>query len=39
MIMLNITNTDVSLIVVLFTDQNSEPLQIKDNLNMNFVIG
>ena len=39
MIMLNITNTEFSLIVVLFTDQNSEPLQIKDNLNMNFVIG
>ena len=37
--MLNTTNTGFSSIEVWFTDQNSEPLEIEDNVNMTLVIG
>ena len=37
--MLNITNTEFSSIEVWFTDQNSKPLEIKDNVNMTLIIG
>ena len=37
--MLNITNTDFSSIEEWFTDQNSNQLEIKDNVNMTLIIG
>ena len=37
--MLNTTNTDFSYIEVWFTDQNSKPLEIEDNINMTLIIG
>ena len=33
------TNTEFSSIEVWFTDQNSEPLEIEDNVNMTLIIG
>ena len=37
--MVNTTNTEFSSIEVWFTDQNSEPLEIEDNVNMTLIIG
>ena len=37
--MLNTTNTKFSSIEVWFTNQNSKPLEIKDNVNMTLIIG
>ena len=37
--MLSTTNTEFSSIEVWFTDQNSEPLEIEDNVNMTLIIG
>ena len=37
--MLNTTNTEFSTIKVWFTDQNSEPLEIEDSVNMTPIIG
>ena len=37
--MLDTTNTEFSFIEVWFTDQNSEPLEIEDNLNLTLIIG
>ena len=37
--MLSTTNTEFSFIEVWFTDQNSEPLEIEDNVNMALIIG
>ena len=37
--MLNTANTEFSSIEVWFTDQNSEPLEIEDNVNMTLIIG
>ena len=37
--MLGTTNTEFSFIEVWFTDQNSEPLQIEDNVNLTQIIG
>ena len=37
--MLSTTNTEFSFIEVWFTDQNSEPLEIKDNVNLTLIIG
>ena len=37
--MLSTTNTELSPIEVWFTDQNSEPLEIEDNVNMTLIIG
>ena len=37
--MLNTTNTEFSSIEVWFTDQNSKPLEIEDNVNMTLIIG
>ena len=37
--MLSTSNTEFSFIDVWFTDQNSEPLKIKDNVNMTLIIG
>ena len=37
--MLNTTTTEVSSSEVWFTDQNSKPLQIEDNVNMTQIIG
>ena len=39
LIMLNTTNTEFSSTEVWFTDQNIEPLEIEDNLNMTLIIG
>ena len=39
LIMLSTANTEFSSIEVLFTDQNSEPLEIEDNVNMPLIIG
>ena len=39
LIMLGTTNTEFSFIEVWFTDQNSEPLYIEDNVNLTLVIG
>ena len=39
LIMLSTTNTEFSSIEVWFTDQNSEPLEIEDNVNMTLMIG
>ena len=36
---LNTTNTEFSSIEVWFTGQNSEPLEIEDNVNMTLIIG
>ena len=38
LIMLNKTNTEFSSIEVWFTDQNSEPLEIEDNVNLALII-
>ena len=37
--MLGTTNTEFSSIEVWFTDQNSEPLKIEDNVNLTLIIG
>ena len=37
--MLSTTNTKFSFIEVWFTDQNSEPLEIEDNVNLTLIIG
>ena len=37
--MLGTTNTEFSFIEVWLTDQNSEPLEIKDNVNLTLIIG
>ena len=37
--MLSTTNTEFSSIEVWFTDQNSEPLEIEDNVNMTLIVG
>ena len=37
--MLSLTNTEFSFIEVWFTDQNSEPLEIEDNVNLTLIIG
>ena len=37
--MLSTANTEFSSIEVWFTDQNSEPLEIEDNVNMTLIIG
>ena len=37
--MLSIINTEFSFIEVWFTDQNSELLEIKDNINLTLIIG
>ena len=37
--MLGTTNTEFSFIEVWFTDQNSEPLEIEDNVNLMLIIG
>ena len=39
LIMLSTANTEFSSIEVLFTDQNSEHLEIEDNVNMPLIIG
>ena len=39
LIMLNTANTEFSSIEVWFTDQNSEPLEIEDAVNLTLVIG
>ena len=39
LIMLNKTNTEFSSIEVWFTDQNSEPLEIEDNVNLTLIVG
>ena len=37
--MLGTTNTEFSCIEVWFTDSNSEPLEIEDNVNLTLIIG
>ena len=37
--MLSTTNTEFSFIEMWFTDQNSEPLEIEDNVNLTLIIG
>ena len=37
--MLGTTNTEFSFIEVWFTDQDSEPLKIEDNVNLTLIIG
>ena len=37
--MLSTTNTEFSSIEVWFTDQNSKPLEIEDNVNLTLIIG
>ena len=37
--MVNKTNTEFSVIEVLFADQNSKKLEIKDNVSITLVIG
>ena len=37
--MLNTTNTEISFIEVWFTDQNSEPPEIEDNVSLTLIIG
>ena len=39
LIMLNTANTEFSSIEVWFTDQNSEPPEIEDNVNSTVIIG
>ena len=36
---LSTTNTELSFIEAWFTDQNSEPLKIEDNVNLTLIIG
>ena len=36
---LGTSNTEFSFIEVWFTDQNSKPLEIEDNLNLTLIIG
>ena len=37
--MLNTTDTEFSFIEVWFIDQNNEPLEIEDNVNLTLIIG
>ena len=37
--MLGTTNTEFSFIEEWFTDQNSEPLEIEDNVNLTLIMG
>ena len=37
--MLSTTNTEFLFVEVWFTDQNSEPLQIEDNINLTLIVG
>ena len=37
--MLSKTNTEFSFIEVWFTDQNSDPLEIEDNVSLTLIIG
>ena len=37
--MLNTTNAEVSFIEIWFTDKNSRPLEIEDNVNITLIIG
>ena len=37
--MLNTTNTEFSSIELWFTDQDSKPLEIEDNVNITLIIG
>ena len=37
--MLNITNAEFSSIEVWFTDQNSKPIEVEDNVSMTLIIG
>ena len=37
--MLNVTNTEFSSIEVWFADQNSEPLEIKENADLTLIVG
>ena len=37
--MLNTTNEEFSFTGVWFTDQNSDPLEIEDNVNLTLIIG
>ena len=37
--MMNTVNTEFSSVEVWFTDQSSKPLEIKDNVNLTFIIG
>ena len=37
--MLSLTNTEFSYIEVWRTDQNSEPLEIKDSVNLTLILG
>ena len=37
--MLSKTNIEFSFIEVWFTDQNSEPLKVEDNVNLTLIIG
>ena len=37
--MLNTTNTEFSSTEVWFSDQNSKPLEIEDNVNVTLIIG
>ena len=37
--MLGTTNTEFSFIEVWFTNQNTEPLEIEDKVNMTLIIG
>ena len=37
--MLDTTNKEFSFIEVWFTDQNSEPLEIEDKVNLTLIIG
>ena len=37
--MLSTTNTEFSFIEVWFTDQNNEPLEIENNVNLTLIIG
>ena len=39
LIMLNTANTELSSTEVWFTDENSEPLEIEDNVNMTLIVG
>ena len=37
--MLNITNTEFSSIEIWFTDENSKPLEIEDNVDVTLILG
>ena len=37
--MLSTTNTEFLFVEVWFTDQNSEPLETEDNINLTLIIG